>query len=646
MDKDSVEIKRERRLNSKTYSNPDGTRTLEAHTGHIHYLNKLGVGDGKSGYREIDWSLQWDKIRRGWFFEFHSFHPFLPEYSDGWVEFRDVFEEKDQTVRFKPEGIKRVLGRLVTAENLTSEGLDNLTGWNCVVYDNAFGEGIDYILYFTRSTLTKAVRIREGHKPSVDTSFEFEIELPRGEIKRGIDKDSISYVVDKAGEKEFDTLKQTLLGEDKGGGREWYTYLRPFAVWDDDKREIVKTVFSHRSGKTYLKKTVSKEFLDSSVGDVFTDTTSSYYSGVGDGYIYKLNAPWDDVHDATTGTADYAGTYATVSASQSLSGNCGLYRGFFPIDTSGLPDVAEISSAIFKASISFENTVGDYLFGLVQATQASTSSLSNDDYDQCGSVDSPTEGSARVSISYTGWKNFTLNSTGIGWISKTGYTKLGIRKSQDIDDISPVFETDGGGARFETSESSNDPYLEIVYTTPIDDSDERGGRITGQDTATNDRGGRIIGGIDATSDRGGRITGLHGDSSQKERKSSLPTDNADLSTIYTSQEVTDVGSSDDTRVPLEATTAGYLIHQYKRLNDNNTDKIDITWEGQSTMSTSIATVYLQIYNHNTTSWETLDTESEVDKDTDFTLAGSITINPSDYYDGDNLVSVRVYQQIT
>lgn len=57
-----------------------------------------------------------------------------------------------------------------------------------------------------------------------------------------------------------------------------------------------------------------------------------------------------------------------------------------------------------------------------------------EDFDQSGT----TEGADRQTITTTGWKTFALNATGLSWISKTGYTKLGLKTALDIDNTAPV----------------------------------------------------------------------------------------------------------------------------------------------------------------------------------------------------------------
>lgn len=128
----------------------------------------------------------------------------------------------------------------------------------------------------------------------------------------------------------------------------------------------------------------------------------------------------------------------------------------------------------------------------------------------------------------------------------------------------------------------------------------------------------------------------------RESKASLPTTATILSTVFSSSEVTDVGTDDGTRVDI-AGADGYVITNFADENDNNTDNITFEWNGQSNIPTSRSTVYLQIYNFNSESWETLDSDNSTAAATDFTLTGSITSNQSNYYSANLFTYGRVYQ---
>jgi len=57
----------------------------------------------------------------------------------------------------------------------------------------------------------------------------------------------------------------------------------------------------------------------------------------------------------------------------------------------------------------------------------------------------------------------------------------------------------------------------------------------------------------------------------------------------------------------------------------------------------VSTVYLQIYNHNTLSWDTIDSDNASPANADFDLEANVG-DLTNYKDGSNIVSCRVYQQ--
>jgi hypothetical protein len=122
---------------------------------------------------------------------------------------------------------------------------------------------------------------------------------------------------------------------------------------------------------------------------------------------------------------------------------------------------------------------------------------------------------------------------------------------------------------------------------------------------------------------------------------SLPANDDDLSTAYSTSDLADVLDDDATRV--SQVGGGYIIHQFKWVHTNNTDPITPNIDMQSDTAPSTSTVVLQIYNRNSTTWENLDTDSTTAANTDFTLSETQSSNLSNYYDAQNMVSVRVYQ---
>lgn len=122
---------------------------------------------------------------------------------------------------------------------------------------------------------------------------------------------------------------------------------------------------------------------------------------------------------------------------------------------------------------------------------------------------------------------------------------------------------------------------------------------------------------------------------------SLPTGTGDLSTTYSSSDVSGVASADNTRVAAAGIGSQYVIHQFKTRVGTATSAT-VRWEGQSTTAASSSTVYLQVYNYNSTSWETVASNNSAAANTDFQMTYTFT-NLTNYA-SDGYIYCRVYQK--
>jgi len=189
------------------------------------------------------------------------------------------------------------------------------------------------------------------------------------------------------------------------------------------------------------------------------------YSGAGDGYVRSENATWTTARTATTGDGFNYNTGGNILGSSYYSSywdKYRFYRSFFPVDTSALPVDATISGAKFYYNISTINVSTGGGQDLVQTSQVSTSELELADVHSF----SYTVGATRVDTGL-GYNYFTFNGTGLTWISKTGYTKLGIICARDTDNSSPgeVNSSDiYSGYYSNQTGTDKDPYLVITYT--------------------------------------------------------------------------------------------------------------------------------------------------------------------------------------
>ncbi len=513
----AIEVLGERSLNAKVFNNNDGTFTMHSHIGHIHYKDK-----NDKQFKDIDTTLI--PTDYGWEMRKASYEVEIPQYADNWFKFINSFildprtnEEHDlpgETVNVKPIGVSHSKGQLITDPD---EHWQNKK----VVYKNVFGTDIDLVIQARNIGFDKLIVL--NNKPtdlSEDLEFQFEIDIPdnfkfkpeihsipanlqvlieskKNQIKsyenkaKSLEKQGkyaeaeqkTALYKQKLGELEdelvritwnkadiFETSKSIILGDLKK------TWFKDFKIWDSDgERANIRVKLEKVGDKIIFTKIIPKEFLEIATYPVYTDTTESYYAGAGDGHVYNQNSSgWSGTRNDLSGDyADYTGSTANINSTTPYYYN--IFRGFFPINTSGLPDSASISTATVNFYVTTkENTDADgndYIV-IIQTTQASTSELIVEDYDQIGSV----AGSSNVdidTISTSAYNAWTLNATGRGWISKTGWTKIGAREGHDMvnDPISTGTDCSITVSTSEQADTTYDPYLEVTYTVVPDPPD-------------------------------------------------------------------------------------------------------------------------------------------------------------------------------
>jgi len=126
-----------------------------------------------------------------------------------------------------------------------------------------------------------------------------------------------------------------------------------------------------------------------------------------------------------------------------------------------------------------------------------------------------------------------------------------------------------------------------------------------------------------------------------------PSNDNDLTTDYSAQDVIDVAEEDEARVSQSAErgalaeNAKYAIHQYKDFYAG--DVGTLTWVGQSNCAPSTSPVYLQIYNRISLEWETVTSNNTAIANIDFMLSGIIE-DLTNYKDENDVLSCRVYQR--
>jgi len=122
----------------------------------------------------------------------------------------------------------------------------------------------------------------------------------------------------------------------------------------------------------------------------------------------------------------------------------------------------------------------------------------------------------------------------------------------------------------------------------------------------------------------------------------LPTNDDNL-TLLTEQEYADVLSDDAIRVS-QGAAIEFPIFIFKEKADSSTQTVTAGWNGQSNIAPSSRPVRLQVWNRSSGGWELLDTDNSTAANTDFDLSGNQSTNLSNYYDSNNFISFRVYQE--
>jgi len=115
-----------------------------------------------------------------------------------------------------------------------------------------------------------------------------------------------------------------------------------------------------------------------------------------------------------------------------------------------------------------------------------------------------------------------------------------------------------------------------------------------------------------------------------------------MPTPYTAQDVIDVSTEDDIYVCQEA-GGQYCIHMFKNWTDGENNCI-LRCKLKCSLAPSSSAVYLQIYNYNSASWETKDSNNSAASDTKFTLEATI-LDLTNYKDINYIIACRVYQLI-
>jgi hypothetical protein len=181
---------------------------------------------------------------------------------------------------------------------------------------------------------------------------------------------------------------------------------------------------------------------------------------------------WSSIRDgAGTNVSDTGSRIASIRSDSGGDWDF-IYRGAFTFDTSSLSDSASITSATAffygagkQDGVSITPTVNIYGF------TGSAVNFQTSDYSNFGTTEFSSDISY-ASFSTSGYNEFSLNSSGIANISKTGISKFGTRESTyDAPNSEPTATNDNQESGFtvsfaDTAGTTSDPKLVVEYSLP------------------------------------------------------------------------------------------------------------------------------------------------------------------------------------
>lgn len=241
----------------------------------------------------------------------------------------------------------------------------------------------------------------------------------------------------------------------------------------EDPPEALRQVIAHNV------KIVGKSGSNIILGKIGS-TTSTFYpdadpesSSVDGTVTYSANpTTWQEAHDAATGTSLNDTDANRFVGVQNANPQWNITRGLFFYDTSPLGDTDTIDSATLslysRIAPDDDDNDGNDFIAIVHSTSTSVTALVLGDYGKFGIIEQHDVGQ-RKDLTTMGsgvYVDWTLNSTGVGNVSKTTLTRFGAREGHDLLNIAvdPTFNT-MYIAFAETAGTTQDPKLVVVHTS-------------------------------------------------------------------------------------------------------------------------------------------------------------------------------------
>ncbi len=420
---------------------------------------------------------------------------------------------------------------------------------------------------------------------------------------------------------------------------------------DGTYTDKVTVTWTKSTGATGYKVYEGSNLLDT-LGDVATyDDTA---------------APAPTITGGTASASDGTSTsYVTLSLSGE-SANVGTSRTYKVVAFNGVGDSADSSTNTGYRGI---GSLGYQWYRSSGDADSDYSSLSGATTDPYNDTTAPEDGSGRYYKCYLtatgatatyssanrGYRSVTASSTrlihSIGKVS-TSSTRAIYSKGKTTSSSTRSIYTKGAlvgnsTRAIYTKGVATSSSTRSIYSKGVSASEEASSErliyTRGSTGASSTRDIYSRGKLTSSSTRSIYTKGSVSASYSMENTADLEIDDTNLTTSFTTQNYTDVSTDDDNFVDLSG-TATYFKYLFKEPNSNAMEQsFTVTAKVKSAVTTPSKSVYLQVYNRTTQEWETLDTESSVGANTEFTLTGGVLTGYEDYYDNDYIISCRVYQ---
>jgi len=198
----------------------------------------------------------------------------------------------------------------------------------------------------------------------------------------------------------------------------------------------------------------------------------------GDILLNDAGNVWATEHDKTTATAsaDTATELGFRCDAAGTGGNFIINRAFILFNTGpDIPDGNSIDSGtVTLLGFGKADNQGDAV-NIVQSAPASNTDIVDGDFDAYTDLHSAAVAATEITLanwSTTADNVFTLNSTGLGFVSKTGVTKLGIRLKKDFNEGTGHLNAPTTGTSFgqcksaDATGTADDPELSVTHSVP------------------------------------------------------------------------------------------------------------------------------------------------------------------------------------